>query len=181
LSLHSKNLSTNFCCLLFKMDEEIEYPRLTEKAKAKFRNSQRGCKILIDPLTYQYHVNKKHREVTNWSCILKSRGCPGTCVTDKDEMIIRTGHHNHDPDPLLVKIKLEEEKILELAKKHPRLSTAHLMAEWKKATMGPAEESYLITEKSMKRKIQRVKQKASRHLNIPQGFSDLVCLTTGEG
>jgi hypothetical protein len=154
-------------------EEQILYPTMEEPCVAKFRDSRRGKQICIDSSGYQYRVNKEHENVTNWSCVKKPK-CKATCATKNDtKMIIRWSGHNHDPDAVELKVQKIEQGILETAAKQPRLSTGHLIQEWQKATLGPAEKAYLPSKRTMNRKICRIKKDAKEHPDCPQSFEDL--------
>jgi FLYWCH zinc finger domain len=154
-------------------DDAIEYPTMEEPAKARFRNGKRGAPVLIDPNCYQYKRNKMHEKVTNWVCVLKPN-CKGACATENaSEMIVRWTGHNHDPDPVQLKVQEAEAEIMEAAKNHPTLRTSHLVTEWQKKTLDPAEKAYLPSKRTMERRVKRAKKEAKGHPNCPKSFEDL--------
>jgi hypothetical protein len=154
-------------------DDAIEYPTMEEPAKARFRNGKRGAPVLIDPNCYQYKRNKMHEKVTNWVCVLKPN-CKGACATENaSEMIVRWTGHNHDPDPVQLKVQEAEAEIMEAAKNHPTLRTSHLVTEWQKKTLDPAERAYLPSKRTMERRVKRAKKEAKGHPNRPKSFEDL--------
>jgi len=154
-------------------DEEILFPNIDEPCLAQFRNGRRGNPICIDYSGYQYRINKAHEKVTNWSCMKKPK-CKATCVTENaTKMIVRWSGHNHDPDAVELKVKMIEQEILETAAKQPRLSTGHLVREWQKATLGPAEKSYLPSKRTMNRKLGKIKKEVKEHPDCPESYDDL--------
>jgi hypothetical protein len=154
-------------------DDAIAYPTMMEPCKAKFKVGKKGAPVLIDDNCYTYKRNKIHEKVTNWVCTLKPK-CKAMCATENDtEMIIRWTGHSHDPDPVKLKVDEAEAEILEAAAKHPKLKTSHLINEWHKKTMGPAEKTYLPSKRTMERKLQKVKQTAKGHPKCPANFDDL--------
>jgi hypothetical protein len=164
------------------MEEPIIYPCMSEPAMPTFRTSMRGAPILIDPMKFEYSRNKAHERVTNWNCLKKrtegcTLGCMGTVVTDNQTgMIVRWSPHKHDPDPIEVKVKLQEERVLESASKQPRLSTGAIIAEWQKSTLDEAEKTYLPSKRTMQRKVRRLKKAANHHPALPKDYTDLVDL-----
>jgi hypothetical protein len=111
---------------------------MQEPAPAAYRTSQRGGRILIDPYHYTYHLNKVVPPNVHWSCTEKRRSrCTGTASTNEKVIIFHWTKHCHEADPVALNVKKAEDEILELARKHPRLSTHHLVSEWQKATMAP--------------------------------------------
>jgi len=52
---------------------------------------------------------------------------------------VSTRPHNHLSDPNMVKVRQAEKKIVAMAKEQPTLTTSHLLKEWAKATLSPAE------------------------------------------
>jgi hypothetical protein len=88
-------------------------------------------------------------------------------------MIIRWAPHSHDAGPVPVKAKLDEERILESATKHPRLSIGHLMIEWQKVTLGPAKRSHLPSNRKMQWKLKRVKKAVNHQPSIPLCYDEL--------
>jgi hypothetical protein len=154
-------------------DDTILYPTLTEPCHGKFTTGRKGSPVLIDPNSYEYRRNKVHEKVTNWVCWLKPK-CKATCVTrNEDNLIVRWTNHSHDPDLIRLKVKQAEKEILEAAAAHPKLATSHLVAEWQKKTMDPAERSYLPSKRTMERKLKRKKKDVKGHPKCPQAFEDL--------
>jgi hypothetical protein len=62
--------------------------------------------------------------------------------------------------------------------KPTHLGTAHLVNEWSKATMGPAERSCSTSHKTMRRRIQRTKKVTQNHPFAPTTWNDLIDLET---
>ncbi len=167
---------TYFYCYKMSSSEEddtIEYPTLTEPCKGTFAKGRKGGPVLIDSNSYDYRRNKIHEKVTNWVCSLRPK-CKATCVTNNEtEFIIRWTPHSHDPDPVKLKVKQVQQEIMETAASHPKLSTSHLVAQWQKKTMDPAERTYLPSKRTMERMLKRKKQETKGHPKCPKSFDDL--------
>ncbi len=88
-------------------------------------------------------------------------------------MTISTRCHNHVSDPTSIKVKDIVKKIITKAKDNPTLKTAHLLNEWAKETLSPAERSKSMLRWSMRRKIQKSKNSVSNQPPIPRTFEDL--------
>jgi hypothetical protein len=154
-------------------DDTILYLKLTEPCQGTLTTGRKGGPVLIDPNSYDYRRNRVHERVTNWICSLKPK-CKATCVTrNEDNFIIRWTDHCHDPDPIKLKVKEAEREILEAAAAHPKLSTSHLVAEWQKKTIDPAERCHLPSKRTMERKLQRKKKDVKGHPKCPEAFADL--------
>ncbi len=98
--------------------------------------------------------------------------CPGRAKTD-GEFTVSTRPHNHLSDPTMVKVRQAEMKIVAMAKEQPTLTTSHLLKEWAKATLSPAERSKAMLRHSMHRKDQRAKNKITARPPLPQSFDNL--------
>jgi len=148
---------------------------MSEPCQAKFRTSKRGNPILIDSCSFEYTKNKQHGTTICWNCTERNKlGCKGSVATNcETDTIIRWAKHCHDPDPLLTKVRMAEEEIIESAAKHPRLTTKSLINDWQKATAGPAEKNLVCSKRTMERRLRRVKQNASGYPPIPKDWNDL--------
>jgi len=93
--------------------------------------------------------------------------------TTEGELTVSTRPHNHLSDPTAVKVSCVEKKIIALAKEQPTLTTSHLLKEWAKATISPAERSKAMLRWSMRRKIQRAKNGIHPNPALPQNYDDL--------
>jgi hypothetical protein len=159
--------------------DNVEFPTLKEPEKSIFSKTQRGKPLLRDSFHYEYTLNKQFGEKKFWVCTrhrstLHPR-CPGRATTDGD-MTTSTRQHNHFSDATLNKVRDEENKILQMAVENPTLKTSHLLKEWAKKTMSPAERSKAMKRHSMRRKLQRRKTTILDHPPLPNSFDDLVDL-----
>ena len=159
-------------------EDEINYPTMDEPAQARYQATQRGAKMLIDPYFYQYHFNKSSPPLTHWACIEKRKAlhCKATASTDEEDMIVKWGRHNHEADSTLVKVRDAEQEILEMARKHPKLSTHHIVGEWQKATNNPEAQGVIMDKQAFRRKTKRVRAEASGHPDVPLEFHDFANL-----
>ncbi len=153
-----------------------QYPCVNEHSKSRFINSKRGNRLLVDIYNYVYMWNKKKDDFTYWQCTERTKlACKSTACTDSGNNVVWTRRHNHVSDPVKVKVREETQKIIDSAKANPSLATAHLVTEWSKATMGPAERSCSTSHKTMRRRIQRTKT-TKKHPAAPTTWDDLVDL-----
>jgi len=155
-------------------DEEIQYPTVDEPAPAQYLKTQRGGRMLVDPYFYLYHKNKKTVNYTYWHCVEKRKehSCKGIATTNDEDVIIKTTMHCHESDSTVVKVKESEQEILESVAKHPKLTTHHIMGEWKKATMAPEAQSVILSKMAFERKIKKVRATASGHQEVPREFEE---------
>jgi len=156
--------------------DPIIYPVLKEPELSTFGTSARGGKVLRDSLHYEYNFNRASGDRKFWIC-LRSRSklhpfCPGRATT-QGEMTVSTRAHNHMSDPTTIKVKDSVKKIITKAKENPTLKTAHLLNDWAKETLSPAERSQAMLRWSMRRKIQRSKNAIQNQPPIPRHFEDL--------
>jgi hypothetical protein len=152
------------------------YPVLRQPETSTFGTSSRGGKVLRDSNHYEYNFNRSSGDRKFWICI-RSRSklhpfCPGRATTQGDKTI-STRAHNHISDPTTIKVKDSVKKIITKAKENPTLKTAHLLGEWAKETLSPAERSQAMLRWSMRRKIQRCKNTVQNQPPIPRDFNEL--------
>jgi hypothetical protein len=154
----------------------VPYPAISGPEKSIYSTTSHGKPLLIDSLNYEYFFNCESKGRKYWICKNeKSKlhpSCPGRATTDGD-FTVSTRPHNHLSDPTNVKVKQAERKIIKMAKEHPTLTTSHLLKEWAKSTLSPAERSKAILRWSMRRKIQRAKNKITERPPLPQNYEDL--------
>ncbi len=140
----------------------MEYPCIKEPELSIYGTTQRGGKLLRDSFHYEYNFNRVSGDRKHWVCVnTRSKHipfCPGRATTVGD-MTISTRAHNHLSDPVSIKVKDSVRKIITKAKENPTLKTSHLLNEWAKDTLSPAERSKSMLRKSMRRKIQKSKNK----------------------
>jgi hypothetical protein len=156
--------------------DNVEYPCIKEPELSIYGTTQRGGKLLRDSFHYEYNFNRVSGDRKHWVCVnTRSKHipfCPGRATTVGD-MTISTRAHNHLSDPVSIKVKDSVRKIITKAKENPTLKTSHLLNEWAKDTLSPAERSKSMLRKSMRRKIQKSKNKIMNHPPIPRSFDDL--------
>jgi FLYWCH zinc finger domain len=153
-----------------------DYPTISGAEKSIYSTTKRGKQLLIDSLNYEYVFNNESKGRKYWICKndrskLHAK-CPGRATTEGD-FTVSTRPHNHLSDPTAVKVSCVEKKIIALAKEQPTLTTSHLLKEWAKATISPAERSKAMLRWSMRRKIQRAKNGTNPNPALPQNYDDL--------
>jgi len=156
--------------------DQVIYPVIKEPELSTYGTTSKGGKLLRDSLHYEYNFNRVSGDRKFWICV-NSRSklkpfCPGRATT-VGEMTVSTRAHNHLSDPTSIKVKETVQKIIKKAKENPSLKTAHLLNEWAKETLSPAERSQSMLRSSMRRKIQKSKAKEANNPPIPRSFDDL--------
>jgi hypothetical protein len=153
-----------------------DFPCISGPEKSTFSTTIRGKQLLIDSLNYEYIYNRENKGRKYWVCKNdRSKlhpNCPGRATTD-GEFTVSTRPHNHLSDPTMVKVRMVEKQIVTMAKEQPTLTTSHLLKEWAKATLSPAERSKAMLRHSMRRKVQRAKNRVTERPPIPQTFDEL--------
>jgi len=156
--------------------DQAIYPIIKQPEVSTFGTTNRGGKVLRDSNHYEYNYVRSSGERKFWVCIhTRSKlmpFCPGRATTQGD-MTISTRSHNHVSDPTSIKVKDTVKKIIAKAKDNPTLKTAHLLNEWAKETLTPAERSKSMLRWSMRRKIQKTKNSVTNQPPIPRSFDDL--------
>jgi hypothetical protein len=155
---------------------DIEYPVIAQPERSIFSSTTKGKPLLMDSFNYEYVLNKEVKDRKFWKC-KNDRSklhppCPGRATTE-GEFTLSTRAHNHLSDPTLVKVKMAEKRIVDMAKENPSLKTSFLLKEWAKATLSPADRSKAMLRDSMRRKVQKAKNKVLVRPPIPQNFDDL--------
>lgn len=156
--------------------DHIVYPVIKQPEVSTFGTTSRGGKVLRDSNHYEHNFNRMSGDNKFWICI-NSRSkikpfCPGR-ATNCGEMTISTRPHNHLSDLTSIKVKDTKRKIIKKAKENPSLKTSHLLNKWALETLTPAEKSKAMLRWSMRRKIQKSKNKVSNHPPLPRHFDDL--------
>jgi len=156
--------------------DQVVYPVIKEPELSTFGTTNRGGKLLRDSNHYEYNYSRASGDRKFWVCVnTRSKNipfCPGRATTMGD-MTVSTRAHNHLSDPISIKVKDTVKKVIKKAKENPTLKTSHLLNEWAKETLTPAERSKAMLRWSMRRKIQKAKNKVSNHPPLPRDFDDL--------
>jgi hypothetical protein len=156
--------------------DHVVYPVIKEPELSTFGTTNRGGKLLRDSNHYEYNYSRASGDRKFWVCVnTRSKNipfCPGRATTMGD-MTVSTRAHNHLSDPISIKVKDTVKKVIKKAKENPTLKTSHLLNEWAKETLTPAERSKAMLRWSMRRKIQKAKNKVSNHPPLPRDFDDL--------
>jgi len=113
-----------------------------------------------------------------WHCPWKNSKvhpyCPATATSMAGEsLILTTKPHNHPSDPTGVKVNIAMSKLIAKVKNDPKIPTASIIAEWSKVTADPAMKSRSILKRTMKRKVQKVKNTVRKFPPVPKTYEDL--------
>jgi hypothetical protein len=72
----------------------------------------------------------------------------------------------------LLELEGQKTTLLKQRKKHPKLSTHHLVSEWQKATMDPEAQALIISKNSFMRRLNRARGESNEHPKVPGAFED---------
>jgi hypothetical protein len=129
-------------------------------------NEENGTKIDRSPLP----SNLPRLEKIELSLFLYS--CPGRAVTVGGN-ISQTYGHNHISDPGSVEGKKTLDAVVKKAAENPKIKTSALVEDFAAKTDDPSFRTRTVTVRSLQRRIQKAKAKATLKPAVPKNFDDL--------